>query len=238
MAELSRVTGVSVPMIKYYLREGLLPAGERTGPNQARYGPEHVRRLKLVRAMAEYGGLSLASIATLLEQLERPELSLHDRLGVAQRTVTPRHEPGEGERWDLAARQARELIARHGWHHHSDSEAMRAVAGVLFTLGALGYDGVLTRLDEYAEAAARTARADVAALMDEPDLERMVELVVVGTLLGDTLIAALRRIAQGNISAGALGQKLQECRAEPGGERPGGAGGRPLTDTGGEGPER
>ena len=35
MAELSRRTGVPVPTIKYYLREGLLPPGERTSPNQA-----------------------------------------------------------------------------------------------------------------------------------------------------------------------------------------------------------
>ena len=35
VAELSRRTDVSVASIKYYLREGLLPAGERTGPNQA-----------------------------------------------------------------------------------------------------------------------------------------------------------------------------------------------------------
>jgi DNA-binding transcriptional MerR regulator len=37
IAELSRRSGVSVPTIKYYLREGLLPPGERTSPNQALY---------------------------------------------------------------------------------------------------------------------------------------------------------------------------------------------------------
>ena len=35
IAELSQTTGVPVPTIKYYLREGLLPAGELTSPNQA-----------------------------------------------------------------------------------------------------------------------------------------------------------------------------------------------------------
>ena len=45
IAELSRRSGVSVPTIKYYLREGLLAAGERTGPNQARYDEAHLRRL-------------------------------------------------------------------------------------------------------------------------------------------------------------------------------------------------
>ena len=33
IAELSQTTGVPVPTIKYYLREGLLPSGELTSPN-------------------------------------------------------------------------------------------------------------------------------------------------------------------------------------------------------------
>ncbi|WP_346281659.1 MerR family DNA-binding transcriptional regulator, partial [Pseudonocardia sp.] len=32
MAELSARTGVPIPTIKFYLREGLLPPGERTSP--------------------------------------------------------------------------------------------------------------------------------------------------------------------------------------------------------------
>ena len=47
IAELSRQSGVPVPTIKYYLREGLLPAGELTSPNQASYGETHLRRLRL-----------------------------------------------------------------------------------------------------------------------------------------------------------------------------------------------
>ena len=38
IGELSRATEVPVPTIKYYLREGLLPHGELSSPNQASYG--------------------------------------------------------------------------------------------------------------------------------------------------------------------------------------------------------
>ncbi|MDN6137018.1 MAG: MerR family transcriptional regulator [Corynebacterium sp.] len=38
MAELSRITGVSVSTIKYYVREGLLAPGEAISKNQALYG--------------------------------------------------------------------------------------------------------------------------------------------------------------------------------------------------------
>ena len=52
IAELSRDSGVPVPTIKYYVREGLLPPGELTSPNQAQYDASHLRRLRLIRALA------------------------------------------------------------------------------------------------------------------------------------------------------------------------------------------
>ena len=62
IAELSRRSGVSVPTIKYYLREGLLPGGTTTGsPNQAAYDETHLRRLKLIRVFIDVGGLSVAA---------------------------------------------------------------------------------------------------------------------------------------------------------------------------------
>ncbi|MFF0574234.1 MerR family transcriptional regulator [Streptosporangium saharense] len=214
MADLSRATGVSVPMIKFYLREGLLPSGERTSPNQAKYGQEHVRRIRLVRAMADYAGLSIAEIREVLGHLDDPSHGLHDRLGHAQTSITTRREPGEGEEWAAAMREAEDLIARHGWRHHPDSPPMRSVAGVLLTLRGLGYDGILARLDDYAEAAGAIARADVAGMAEEPNLERMIEIVVVGTSLGDALVAALRRIAQANVSARLFGDDWKSAQWE------------------------
>src|SRR6478752_6940457 len=61
MKELSEVSGVPVATIKFYQRERLLPAGERTHPNQSVYGDEHLRRIRLIRALIEVGGLSVAA---------------------------------------------------------------------------------------------------------------------------------------------------------------------------------
>ena len=44
MSELSRLSGVSVTTIKYYLREGLLPAGRQLSATQAEYDGSHLRR--------------------------------------------------------------------------------------------------------------------------------------------------------------------------------------------------
>lgn len=64
---LSAESGVPVGTIKFYLREQLLPPGERTSPNQARYTEAHVRRLKLVRALIETGGCSVAEVRRVVE---------------------------------------------------------------------------------------------------------------------------------------------------------------------------
>lgn len=77
IGELSRASGVPVPTIKFYLREGLLPAGELTSPNQARYGEAHLRRLHLIRALTDVGGLPLASVGKVVEAVEDHERPVH-----------------------------------------------------------------------------------------------------------------------------------------------------------------
>ena len=66
IAELSRRSGVPVPTIKYYLREGLLPGGTPTGRNQADYDERHLHRLRLVRALVDVGQVSIAGAREVL----------------------------------------------------------------------------------------------------------------------------------------------------------------------------
>ena len=104
IAELSRRSGVPVPTIKYYLREGLLPAGELTSPNQARYSDDHLHRLRLVRAMVELGGLSIAAVREVLGALDDPEKSLHKAMGTISAAVAP---PDLGSEDEVAQRAGR-----------------------------------------------------------------------------------------------------------------------------------
>ena len=62
ISELSSRTGVSIPSLKFYLREGLLPQGQLSAPNQADYSESHVRRAALIRALRDVAGLSIAKI--------------------------------------------------------------------------------------------------------------------------------------------------------------------------------
>ncbi|MFJ3906121.1 MerR family transcriptional regulator [Streptomyces sp. NPDC090025] len=82
IGELGRACGVSTATIKYYIREGLLPAGHLTSTNQARYTEDHLHRLRLIRALLELGGLSVAKVRAIASVLdEGADLSRRDNPG-------------------------------------------------------------------------------------------------------------------------------------------------------------
>lgn len=49
IGDLARATLCSVETVRYYEREGLLPAPERSDGNYRLYGPHHVERLRFIR---------------------------------------------------------------------------------------------------------------------------------------------------------------------------------------------
>ena len=66
MAELERRTGVGRETIRFYIREGLLPAPERRGRNVAVYGDVHVQRVKAIKRLQEERFLPLGVIRDVL----------------------------------------------------------------------------------------------------------------------------------------------------------------------------
>jgi len=200
---------VPVSAIKYYTREGMLPAGERTSPNQVAYSDEHVRRLRLIRAMLEVGGMSVAGAREVLAVVDMPGAGVNEMFGRAQealgRPVERRSADSSSvEDRQLAEREVDELLKRHGWHDESLSRAQdqssAGLAQVVAAYRALGQNELLTLLDSYADAAARLAAAELDVIAALPTTDSKVEGVVLGTVLGDAAMAALRRIAQKDTS--------------------------------------
>ncbi|MEV5739414.1 MerR family transcriptional regulator [Microbispora rosea] len=222
IAELSRRTGVPIPTIKYYMREGLVPQGERTGPNQARYGEEHVRRLRLARALVEVGGLPVASAREALALIFSSGISEFDVLGKAQYALTPpRERAGDDagdDAGDEAAAQVDELIARRGWQVKPGNPARRTLADALATLRRLGEDDYLDLLETYAETAEHLADMEVRAISRRGDLHAMAEAIVIWTTLGDPVLASLRRLAQEaqatRLLGGTAGKTAEEAAEE------------------------
>ncbi|WP_405699872.1 MerR family transcriptional regulator [Streptomyces sp. NBC_00069] len=204
IGELSRASGVPVPTIKFYLREGLLPAGELTSPNQARYGEPHLRRLHLIRALTDVGGLPLASVGKVVEAVEDHERPVHKLLGAAARAVdvaVPDPVDSDSAVRTRARAMADELIARRGWQIGPEHPAVEALTTAMASVLSVGHGDYLDHLDEFAAAGELIAAADLAFVARRQQPEDLVERVVVGTVLGDAMLAALRRIAQVDASA-------------------------------------
>lgn len=201
IAELSRCTGVPIPTIKYYLRERLVPPGERTSANQAQYEEIHIHRLKLVRALVDVGGLSIAATRHVLDLMNSPGTTTLDALGKAQYELTARREHVEDEAWQAAHQRLDKLLTTHNWQVRPKNPARQMLAEVLATLHRLGQDADLGLLEDYAAAADQVATAEVETVRRRSDVDSMAEGVVIWTVLGDALFAGLRRIAQEAISA-------------------------------------
>ena len=201
MAELSQTSGTTVATIKYYLREGLLHSGERTSPTQARYDESHVRRLGLIRALIDIGGLSVSTTAQVLAAMEDPTLSLNQVLGTTQHSVTAKatdsNDPLDRE---FGLTQVDALIRRRRWSVSRSNPGRRIAADVFATFHALGQTD-LDVVEAWASAAEMAAEGDIQAVAKDRDRPAVVETVVVGTVLGDVMINALRRLAQESISS-------------------------------------
>jgi len=70
MKDLCELTGLARQAIHFYIQQGLLPAGEKTGRNMAFYGPEHLDRLKLIKRLQHERFLPLKAIKAMLDGRE------------------------------------------------------------------------------------------------------------------------------------------------------------------------
>ena len=124
ISELGATTGVPVATLKYYLREGLLHAGEARGATQADYDATHVRRVRLVRALTGTVGLSLQQARTILQLVDDPGDDLYETLGCAVSALPPattEPDPDDPDPYPLA----REAMERLG----ADRRSIRAAVG-------------------------------------------------------------------------------------------------------------
>jgi DNA-binding transcriptional MerR regulator len=194
ISQLSAATGVPVATVKYYLREGLLHDGRLTSPTQARYDESHVRRLRLIRALVGGAGLSIAAVHELLDGVDAPPESGHDLLGIAHHALARPVEPGT----DTAEVDA--MLQQWGWGSDGCDEAGKAaVAEALEGVRSAGFDLPEGALDTYAAAMHAVADAEIAGVPTD-SAESAVRYVVLGTVLVEPLLLALRRLAQQSAS--------------------------------------
>jgi DNA-binding transcriptional MerR regulator len=210
MKELSEASGVPVATIKFYLRERLLPAGERTHPNQSQYTDAHVRRIRLIRALVEVGGLTVAGARGVIAVLDLPGQSVHNVLGLAQHAMAPPSSPPDTDEFRAARSRVEETLERLGWDISPENPGMDGAATALSTMVGLHQPRLVDSLEPYARAAEAIATADldaVAAAGADGDRDAMVATAVIGMVVGESLVLHLRRLAEEHISRQRLSKR-------------------------------
>ncbi len=208
ISELSRASGVPVPTIKYYLREGLLPGGQPTAPNQADYDETHLHRLRLIRALVGVGGLGIAAARAVLDAIADENLSAHEMLGVAHHALGPPPDRGPVPE-DVAQARAEvdAFLTELGWRVSAVAPSRRKLADALVALRRLGRPADATAFVPYAKAADELAARELSCLPADAARADLVEGAVVGTVVFEAALVALRKLAQEHHSANRFGQK-------------------------------
>jgi DNA-binding transcriptional MerR regulator len=199
ISELSDRTGVSIPTLKYYLREGLLHAGETQSATRAVYDDTHVERVRLVRTLVDVGRLSIDRVREVVDALEHPPASRHQLLGAVHEALRP-HQASEPPTTETADR-----VRALGLADCAESRASSQLAQALSAAAAGGWVVDDATLRVWQRAMRTVAETDVAEELGRMAPGDALRYAIVGTVLTDPVLLALRRVAQEAVSAERFG---------------------------------
>ncbi|MEY9845030.1 MerR family transcriptional regulator [Streptacidiphilus sp. MAP5-3] len=210
LAELSRNSGVSTATIKFYLREGLLPPGRQINASNAEYDEEHLRRLRLIRAMIQVGRIPVATVRQVLGHIDDDSLSGSIRLGAAMWALPQVPEPDEEDKHIRSVREDVDaLLEQLGWTNalalRTISPSYRSLVLALASFRRLGYGESAELLVPYAKLMQQMANLDLDFMETHPSKAEQVEVAVLGAVLLEPALTALHRLAQEEESTRRLG---------------------------------
>jgi DNA-binding transcriptional MerR regulator len=193
LKELSIQSEVSAASIKYYLREGLLPAGETVHATRAQYSASHVERLELIQALRRIVGLNIEQIRGLLRMADdgAPRLEL---LAAVQRVVLEldTYATASGE---VPTTAADAVVHLRGWPD-SSSDARNALNAHLELMESLKIPVSGEVLDVYSKAMDDVAGRDIAATTAPESTDQLILTAAVGMHMHSKLLLKLLALAQ------------------------------------------
>ena len=197
ISELSEQTGVPVPTIKYYLREGLLPEGDKRTPRLTDYDHRHVRRLELLRILRDVGDVPVDGLQRMVGAIETSGTSVHELFAVAADALAPTPPPAD-EALAATRQVADAIISQAGWHHVREDSADRDnLAATLRLVGAFEtHPRDPAEIAPYVAIADQIARQEIANLDDAKDRIGLLEEMIVGQVVFATVLTTLRRLAE------------------------------------------
>ncbi|MDR6556043.1 DNA-binding transcriptional MerR regulator [Arthrobacter pascens] len=199
LKELSERTGISAASIKFYLREGLLPAGESVHATRARYSTRHVSRLRLIHALRSVVGLSIEQIRPLVKLADggAPRLEI---LAAVQRTVLGLTALNT-QNGDVRTRAGDAVVRLRNWPDAS-SDARAALDAHVSLMESLGVPVTTELLDAYSKALDAIADRDINATAAPEDTNELILTAAVGMHLHGQLVLKLLALAQASHAIG------------------------------------
>ena len=203
ISELAARAELPVATVKYYLREGLLPAGRVTSRTQAEYDESHVARLRFLRILRDVGDVPVGRLRDLVAAVETEGLTVHQVLAAAADALAP-SPPPPGPLRPFTRDAADQLIAAAGWHRvrpdAPDRDNLAATLEAIVSAGTHEGDGP-EALMPYVQAVDSLARWEIADLEDTGDHAAVMQQMVVGQVVFGEVLATLRRLAEEHYSA-------------------------------------
>lgn len=190
LSELSHQSGIPIATLEAYQREGLLPDGE-----------DALRRLRLIGALQELGGLSLPEVKNLIDALDAPHPETPQVISGAMDALgarTPDQQAWEATpEWQATASEVDAFLDQVGWPTRPDSSARKRLIDAILTLRRLNPDLPVQALFPYVRAAGEVAQHEVAQMIDalQSDPSDALGAVLSETLLWEPVFSSLRRIA-------------------------------------------
>ncbi|MFF1382491.1 MerR family transcriptional regulator [Arthrobacter sp. NPDC058288] len=193
LKELSERSGVSAASIKYYLREGLLPAGAAVHATRAQYSARHVERLELIQALRRIVGLNIEQIRGLLGMADdgAPRLDL---LAAVQRVVLELDTSATAG-GSVGTPAADAVVRLRGWPDYP-SDARNALNAHLALMESLNIRVSPEVLDTYSKAMDDVAGIDIAATTAPDSVDQLILTAAVGMHMHSRLLLKLLAFAQ------------------------------------------
>ncbi len=191
VSELAEQTGVSVATVKYYIRERMLAAGDPTGPRRATYDPSHVQRINLIKALTGPAGLSVSQVKAILQIIDEPRSSLDDRLAGATAVLADGVDTDTG---DESFPRARQIVGWLGEPYRAEPPAAALLESALHAVETAGFELHPDQFAIYGEHMLANAASEVANIPTDP--AEAVRYAVLGTVLFEPVLAAIRRLGQ------------------------------------------
>ena len=194
VSELAERADVPLATVKYYLREGLLPPGETTGPRRAEYDERHLRRIRVLRLLREVGGVPVTSLRQVVDALDDEELPVHAAMTLVADVVSER--PERDDTHPESDAMVDDVIGAMGWDGiRPESLDRRRLASLVTLLNGPGPLGASVEvLTFYAGLADQLSRAEIALVDHTADREVILEQMVTGSVIYGQVFELLRQL--------------------------------------------